>query len=113
MILKLIVASSLSLAADLPPLSLKDTPAAPRSAVSSPLEMPLERKPVTKLPGPMLVPDARPFLRVEGYPGRLTVSLEELSRWGLRSGDSIGVGLATMILQDREAKERPASRQDD
>lgn len=99
MLVKLIVASALTLAADLP--SLKDLPEGPVTSAVQPRASPVERRRGERLPGFVIMPSRRPYVKVEGYPGQFVVTQQELERWGLRVGDTIGAGLGSLIVQER------------
>lgn len=97
MIIKLIAAASFTLVADLP-LSMKDSPSGTFSAATEPRARIVEPKRVEALPG-VLVPSPRPYIKVEGYPGRMAMTPDELRRWRLKSGDTVSVELATEIVK--------------
>lgn len=99
MIIKLIAAASFTLVADLP-LSLKDSPSETRSAVTQPRAPIVEHRRIQALPG-VLVPTPRPYIKVEGYPGRMAMTPAELKLWMLKSGDVVSVEKATLIVKQK------------
>jgi len=111
-LIPLTLAAGLTLAADLGPgLSYKDTPAYSTNAA------PVRRyRPVRRRMAIPPVPDSNiydrmaqgihPFIRVEGIESPLAMTKEELEKWGLESGDTVPISLASKIIEEKIQRAR-------